>query len=115
MASHESCIVLASIAGLGGRHGSKVVPTGQSERKAEMSEQAVRIENWEVFSNPWRMKQYLRGEVYGHPRLADGRVVTTSAVIELRDDVAVTKSGTIYQLGKRKTQAIDAAIPCLSA
>src|SRR5271156_5007942 len=43
---------------------------------------------------------YLHGEVYGHPRLTDGRMVTTSSVIKLRDDVAVTQSGTIYRLGK---------------
>jgi hypothetical protein len=79
-----------------------------------MSEQAVRLENWEVMSNPWKMKAYLCGEVYGHPRLPDGYVVTTSAVVEVHDDVAVTKSGTVYHLGKQKKQAVSAAIPCLS-
>ena len=79
-----------------------------------MSEQAVRLENWEMISNPWKMKQYLHGEVYGHPRLPDGRLVTTSAVIELHDNVAVTKSGTIYQLGRQRKQTVAAAIPCLS-
>lgn len=79
-----------------------------------MSEQVVRLENREVFNNPWKMQRYLHGELYGHPRLPDGRAVTTSSVIELRDDVAVTKSGTIYRLGKQRKQTINAAIPCLS-
>ncbi len=79
-----------------------------------MSEQTVRLENWEVFDNSWKMKRYLHGEVYGHPRLPDGRMVMTSSVIELRDDVAVTQSGTIYRLGKQRKRTINATIPCLS-
>ena len=79
-----------------------------------MPEQTIRIENWEVIINPCKMKQYLRGEVYGHPNFSDGQTVTSSGLMELRDDVAVTKSGTIYHLGKRKKQSLNAAILCLS-
>jgi hypothetical protein len=89
-------------------------PAGASERGEAMSNQVIRIENWEVITNPFKMKQYLHGEVYGHPEFQDGRAVTTSSLMDLRDDVAVTKSGTVYRLGKRKNQAFNKAIPCLS-
>jgi len=79
-----------------------------------MPEQTIRIENWEVVTNPWKMKQYLRGQVYGHPNFPDGHAVTTSRLMELRDDGAVTKSGTTHHLGKRKKQGLNAAVSCLS-
>lgn len=79
-----------------------------------MSEQTIRIENWQVATNPWTRKQYLHGEIYGHPDFPDGHTVTTSRLIDLRDDVAVTKSGTIYQLGRRRAKTLNPAIPCLS-
>ena len=68
-----------------------------------MSEQAVRIENWEVFTNPWKMQRYLHGEVYGHLRHPDGRIITTSAVTELREDVAMTKPGPSITLASKGT------------
>jgi hypothetical protein len=80
-----------------------------------MSDQAVRLENWQVINNSGEKKAYLCGEVYGHPRLPDGRLVTTSAVIELHDDTAVTRSGTVYRLGKQREQAFNKAVPCVSA
>ena len=79
-----------------------------------MPEQTIRIENWEVIINPWKMKQCLHGGVYGHQNFFDGQTVTSSGLMELRDDVAVTKSGTTYHLGKRKNQSLNAAVPCLS-
>ncbi len=66
-----------------------------------MSTQGIRIENWVVFTHFGKAKQYLRGEVYGHPSFHDGQLVTTSAVIELGDSAAVTTSGTVYRLGRR--------------
>ena len=75
-----------------------------------MSDQVVRLENWEVSVNPWKMTRYLHGEVHGHPRHPDGRIITTSAVIELRADVATTKSGTIYHLGKHRVRSVNATI-----
>jgi hypothetical protein len=84
------------------------------ERGEAMSDKTIRIENWEVITNPFTMKRYLHGEVYGHPEFTDGRTVTTSTLMELREYVALTKSGTVYQLGKRKSQAFNKAIPCLS-
>jgi hypothetical protein len=86
----------------------------QPERGEAMLDQTVRIENWEVVINLGQAKQYLHGEVYGHPHFPDGHTVTTSGLIDWHDDVAVTKSGTIYQLGKRRKQILNTAIPCLS-
>jgi hypothetical protein len=79
-----------------------------------MSDQTIRIENWEVVTNPRNMKQWLHGEVQGHPRFPNGSLVTTSILMELRDEVAVTKSGTIYQLGRRRKKHFNTTIPCLS-
>jgi hypothetical protein len=76
-----------------------------------MSDQTIRIENWEVVTNRWNMKKCLHGEVEGHPRFPNGSLVTTSMLMELRDKVAVTKSGTIYQLGRRRTQDFNTTIP----
>ena len=66
-----------------------------------MSTQGVRIENWVVFTHFGNAKQHLRGHVYGHPAYLDGQLMTTSAVIELDDNAAVTTSGTVYRLGRR--------------
>jgi hypothetical protein len=79
-----------------------------------MSDQTIRIENWEVVTNPWNMKQWLHGEVQGHPRFPNGSLVTTSTLMELRDEVGVTKSGTTYQLGRCRTQNWNTTIPRLS-
>jgi hypothetical protein len=73
-----------------------------------MADQTTRIEDWEVISLPGESKHRLKGEVFGHPRIPDGKKVTTSFVMNVCDDVAVTTSGTIYHLGKPKDQ------PCLS-
>jgi hypothetical protein len=87
----------------------------QSQEGGEaMSDQSVRIENWEVVTLPWQSKQYLHGEVYGHPHFSDGHTVTTSRLIDLSDETAVTKSGTVYRLGRRRKPALKSAVPCLS-
>ncbi len=44
------------------------------------------------------MQEYLVGQVYGHPRQPDGALVTTSAVVRRDGCVAVTASGTQYEL-----------------
>jgi hypothetical protein len=97
--------------------GSKVsakTAARSTKRGEAMSDQSVRIENWEVVTIPWQSKQYLHGEVYGHPQFPDGHTVTTSRVIDLSDEMAVTKSGTVYRLGRRKKPALKSAVPCLS-
>jgi hypothetical protein len=75
-----------------------------------MSDQTIRIENWKVVTNRWNRNQCLHGEVQGHPRFPNGSLVTTSTLMELRDEVAVTESGTIYQLGRRRTQDFGTTI-----
>ena len=87
--------------------------SGPASGGEAISEQKIQIENWEVIINPWKMKQYFRREVYGHPNFSDGQTVTSSGLVELRDDVAMTKSGTV-QLGKRRKQDLNKPIPCLS-
>ncbi len=67
----------------------------------------IRIENWEIITLPWEKKHSLHGQVYGHPRVPDGNSVTTSILRDLREDTAVTNSGTVYLLGKRKEQPFN--------
>ncbi len=67
-----------------------------------MSDQTIRIENWEVITLPSNSKPCLYGEVQSHPRFPNGSLVTTSTLMELRNEVAVTRSGTIYQLGRHR-------------
>ncbi len=45
--------------------GEKIVLPDRPKRGAGMSEQAVCLENWDVVNNPWKIKRYLHGEVYG--------------------------------------------------
>lgn len=79
-----------------------------------MTRQVVRIENWNVITHPYNKKRYLHGEVYGYARFSAGYVVTTSSLKDLRGDVAVTNSGTIYQLGERKKHSSTVSLLCLS-
>jgi len=72
-----------------------------------------RLENWilvsrkDLYGNP---HQYLLGNVYGHPEanrdsgvLCDGHNIMTSNIvsIDIDEKIAVTKSGTVYELGSR--------------
>lgn len=72
-----------------------------------------RLENWtlmvrtDLYGNTY---QRLIGNVYGHPRadrdtgeLCDGDNVKTSKLVSLDLDkgIAVTRSGTVYELGTR--------------
>jgi hypothetical protein len=41
-----------------------------------------------------------RGVVWNHPRLRDGTLITTSAIVELRGGRIVTRSGSTYELGR---------------
>lgn len=50
---------------------------------------------WPVLPGP----RY-RGVVWNHGSLRDGTLVTTSAVVELKDGRILTRSGSIYALGR---------------
>jgi hypothetical protein len=50
---------------------------------------------WPVLPGP----RY-RGLVWNHPSAKDGTLITTSAVIELKDGRIVTRSGSAYELGR---------------
>lgn len=41
-----------------------------------------------------------RGLVWDHPTIKDGTLVTTSQIVEQRDGVVVTRSGSVYRLGR---------------
>jgi hypothetical protein len=40
----------------------------------------------------------LSGIVYNHPSIADGRLITTTALLGKTGDLVVTKSGSVYDL-----------------
>lgn len=50
---------------------------------------------WPVLPGP----RY-RGLVWNHDTVRDGTLITTSAVVELKDGRLVTRSGSAYQLGR---------------
>lgn len=41
-----------------------------------------------------------RGLVWNHPSLKDGTLVTTSPIVEQRDGCVITRSGSVYRLGR---------------
>jgi hypothetical protein len=66
----------------------------------------MKLEKWCVLLRtspalqpPERERFCLHGSVFGHPRCADGKEVTTSLVISRNGDKVVTKSGSEYELG----------------
>ena len=65
----------------------------------------IKIENWSIVNkDPYRapevQKQYLKGNVYGHPKHEDEKLIITSSLIKEKDGFIITKSGNIYELGK---------------
>jgi hypothetical protein len=57
---------------------------------------AIRLDPcWPVLPGP----RY-RGLVWNHPKIGDGTLITTSAIVELKDGRIVTCSGSAYQLGR---------------
>ena len=60
------------------------------------------LKNWTAFqrrsASDGTVHEHLVGEVYGHPARPDGTVVTTSHVIRRDGQVAITASGTRYEL-----------------
>lgn len=66
----------------------------------------ITLENWSVVTNadaytpPELIVGRLTGMVYGHPNHYDGKEVVTSPVIGCQGDLIVTKTGSLYGLGK---------------
>ena len=67
----------------------------------------IKIEDWTVVplpANAWTADQvrplHLVGRVSHHPHWPVGGVATTSQVIGRRGDRIVTRSGSVYELGK---------------
>jgi len=64
------------------------------------------IQDWAVvtdpdpFTAPELKAPMLYGEVYGHPRFADGKCVRTSRIVSKTEyGEVVTESGSVYRLG----------------
>lgn len=64
------------------------------------------LQDWAVVSSatpytaPECITQSLRGKVYGHTKFTDGESVITSYIIGKRAHLVVTKSGSLYKLGR---------------
>ncbi|MFA5049220.1 MAG: hypothetical protein WC516_09415 [Patescibacteria group bacterium] len=72
-----------------------------------MKENAIKLDNWSVISNQFRLNPYTTPELIGvclqglaenHPRLGDA-FVCTSEITEVEGRYVKTRSGTIYKLG----------------
>jgi hypothetical protein len=65
-----------------------------------------RIDNWSTTCNfdpytaPECQAVLLQGNITGHPRFADGEHITTSAIVGIEKREILTRSGTIYKLGR---------------
>lgn len=66
-----------------------------------------KLENWSIlrftadpYQAPELWKQHLIGTVYGHPYIADGKIVSTSSIVGCEGEFIKTKSGSLYDLGK---------------
>jgi hypothetical protein len=49
---------------------------------------------------PEQSYHVLAGEVYGHPKKADGSLVKTSAIEKIDGRIITTESGSVYRLGR---------------
>lgn len=60
-----------------------------------------KLDNWTVcFDNKEKdVHFHLMGEIFNDSRFDNGRVIRTSRVIKIENNIASTKSGTEYQLG----------------
>lgn len=66
----------------------------------------MRLENWSIrtrdsgpYTAPECLPTHLCGEVYGHPRFADGEVIYSSTVIKIEGS-KITTHNSVYTLGK---------------
>lgn len=68
-------------------------------KPTQISDWAVVFRPEERYDAPELRRQYLNGAVRNHPVQADGKWVTTSAIVGKQDGMVLTESGTLYQLG----------------
>lgn len=63
----------------------------------------ITIEDWNIsfYRDPTCENPWLNGEVYGHPRFADGTPVQTTNIVAVDklNSLLITKSGSRYRLG----------------
>jgi len=52
-------------------------------------------------------KIFLYGKVYGHPKYKDGKRITTSRVMECKNGVVTTRSGSEYKLLEPDPQYVE--------
>jgi hypothetical protein len=55
----------------------------------------IKIENWSIvnkdpFKAPELRKQYLQGNVYGHPKHEDEKLIITSSIVKEKDGFVIT-------------------------
>jgi len=76
----------------------------------------IRLEKWStIYTDPDPYKppelrvMRLRGEAHGHPRHDNGRLVTTTRVVDLDLEArrARTRSGSVYALGEPEEGFVD--------
>jgi hypothetical protein len=66
----------------------------------------IKLENWYItgIENPYQApelrKLYLVGNTTGHPLHKDGKLVTTSSIVNANGRVVHTSSGSGYELGR---------------
>ena len=72
-----------------------------------MKENAIKLDNWSVISNQFRLSPYTAPELIGvclqglaenHPRLGNSFIRTTE-IVEVEGRYVKTRSGTVYKLG----------------
>ena len=80
----------------------------------------MKMENWCVCSTdndpylaPECVLKKLRGNVYGNPKFGEGDLIVSSPLVELdlKENRAVTKSGSVYELGEVDQEWIKRFVP----
>jgi len=66
--------------------------------------QVYKLENWFItmifgYTDPEINHQYLRGNVYGNPKFADGESIITPPIAGRKGKYIQTYSGSLYELG----------------
>jgi hypothetical protein len=73
-----------------------------------MKQGTITLQNWSCFStgsnDPYLAPELatlrICGEAYGHPKSQDGQYVRTSSVVQVDGREVITRSGSVYRLGK---------------
>ena len=71
----------------------------------------MRIENWSITGNgpyiaPEQRHQQIAGEVFGHPKIEDGKFIRTSDIEKIDGSKVTTYSGSVYTLGEPKEEYV---------